>query len=101
MAFKVILIENVHQDLEEIYQYIANDSVEKATNWFNGCIDALDSLRESPKRCSKAPENEFFSEEIRQLIYGKYRILFSVSNNEVSVLHIRHGARPHLKNKQE
>ncbi len=51
-----------------------------------------------PKRCSLARENDYFSQEIRQIIYGKgrnaYRIIFTIIEGEeisiVRVLHIRH-----------
>ncbi len=40
-----------------------------------------------PLRCAFAFENNFFEEEIRQLIYGKgknaYRILFTVTEKSI------------------
>lgn len=62
-----------------------------------------------PKRCSLARENQYFSQEIRQLIYGKgrnsYRILFTiVETNEIAIvriLHIRHAAQQTLGENQE
>ena len=76
-------------------------SPENAEKWFDGLIDAIESLHKSPKRCSLALENEVFLEEIRQLLYGKgrntYRILFTVSEQVVDVLHIRHSARQLLE----
>ena len=51
--------------------------------------------------CPLAPENDEFEEEIRELLYGKrqhrYRILFTIREQAVVVLHIRHGAREHIK----
>jgi hypothetical protein len=47
-----------------------------------------------------ASENGHFAEEIRQLLYGRgrnrYRILFTIGEEAVHVLHIRHGARRYL-----
>ncbi|MEG3899622.1 MULTISPECIES: hypothetical protein [unclassified Microcoleus] len=51
-----------------------------------------------PKRCPIARENQYFSKEIRQLLYGKgrnsYRIIFTIAESEdvsaVRILHIRH-----------
>ncbi len=58
-----------------------------------------------PARCPLAPENDEFEEEIRELLYGKrqhrYRILFTIRGETVIVLHIRHGAREHLKGEDE
>lgn len=36
-----------------------------------------------------APENDAFSEEIRQMIVGRYRVLFTIKNRKVHVLHVR------------
>lgn len=54
-----------------------------------------------PRRCPIARENALFSQEIRQLLYGKgkhtYRILFTVLDEQptptVRVLHIRSAAQ--------
>ncbi|MFN6513748.1 MAG: type II toxin-antitoxin system RelE/ParE family toxin [Nostoc sp. CreGUA01] len=54
-----------------------------------------------PKRCPLAPENEYLSQEIRQLLYGRgrnsYRILFTILEGQevstVRILHIRHAAQ--------
>lgn len=69
-----------------------------ATNqWYCGIVDAIVSLERFPGRCPLAPENASVPYELRQLIYGKrrnaYRILFTIRENRVHVLHIRHSAR--------
>jgi plasmid stabilization system protein ParE len=42
-----------------------------------------------------------FDKEIRQLIIGKYRVLFTVELNHVHILHVRHGAQLWLFPKPE
>jgi len=42
-----------------------------------------------PKGFPLAPEDEEFSEEIRQLVVGRYRVLFTIRNHKVHVLHVR------------
>jgi hypothetical protein len=58
------------------------------------------SLQQMPFRCSLAFENNFFETEIRQLIYGRgstaYRILFTVVEDRVNVLFVRHIAQKPL-----
>jgi mRNA-degrading endonuclease RelE of RelBE toxin-antitoxin system len=64
-------------------------------------MEVINSLKTFPRRCPIAPENEFFSQEIRQLLYGKgkgtYRILFTIIDDVVSVLHIRHSSQEVLR----
>ena len=40
-----------------------------------------------------APEDDEFSQEIRQMVVGRYRVLFTIKGREVHVLHVR-GAHP-------
>ena len=99
--YRVILQPEAYEGMESAYEYIERDSPESAHQWAIGLMDAINSLRTFPRRCSLAPENEFFTQEIRQLLYGKgrirYRVLFTIKGDAVSVLHIRHGARDALK----
>ncbi|RUS97591.1 hypothetical protein DSM106972_083280 [Dulcicalothrix desertica PCC 7102] len=72
-----------------------------ASQWYAGLLQAIESLSQMPKPCSIARENEFFSQEIRQLLYGKgrnlYRIIFTIIEEEevstVRILHIKHAAQ--------
>jgi plasmid stabilization system protein ParE len=81
----------------EAYFWISEQSEEAALRWYEGLLKAFRSLEKNPLRCRLAPESAFFEEEIRQLVYGKYRILFTVEGETVFVLRVRHGAREYLK----
>lgn len=83
-------------NLEEIYLRIRKDSPSRAAEWRKGLLEAAQTLERFPERCPLAPESgpEL---AIRQLIYGAYRVLFTVAKDTVYVLHIRHGARQPLK----
>jgi hypothetical protein len=57
-----------------------------------------DLLEILSKRCNENTiEYEIFSEEIRQLLYGKskniYRVLFTIRDVTVYVLYVRHSAQ--------
>lgn len=77
---------------------------EQAQHWYQGLIEAISTLGTMPRRCAIARENAFFSQEIRQLLYGKgqhtYRILFTVLDEQttptVRILHIRNAAQQTL-----
>jgi plasmid stabilization system protein ParE len=84
-------------------------SPDKARRWYEGLLQAIESLSAMPKRCPLARENEYFSREIRQLLYSRgrnsYRILFTIVEGEnvstVRILHIRHAAQQTLGESQE
>ncbi len=98
--YRLIIQPPALDDLDEAYLWIKQQSSEAAARWFNGFVDALNSLTISPERCGLAPENDTVEPEIRQLLYGRrsgvYRALFMVTHNEVRILHIRHAARQTL-----
>lgn len=96
MTYTVFIEPPAYVEIEEAYLFIRQDSPGNANRWFNSLLKAIDSLQEMPRRCPVAPENDVFEEEIRQLIHGSYRILFTIDGSEVHVLHVRHGARRHL-----
>lgn len=81
----------------------------KASQWYAGLLKAIESLAQMPKRCSLAKENEYFSQEIRQLLYGQgrnsYRILFAILEEQdesiVRILHIRHASQQTLGEKPD
>jgi plasmid stabilization system protein ParE len=84
------------REAAEAHAYIAADSPAAADLWLEGLEGAIDSLELFPRRCAPAPEADVFREEIRQLLYGSYRIIFAVSPGLVRILHIRHAARQSL-----
>jgi len=63
-------------------------------------MNEIATLQEKPRRCSLAVEHEIFSEEVRQLLYGKskniYQILFTIRDATVYVLYVRHIAQAPL-----
>lgn len=85
------------RDITECHLWIAERDIEAADRWFYDIYDTIGSLEMFPERCPLAPESKFLNHEIREILHGrrqyKYRILFTVTENEVHVLHVRHGAR--------
>lgn len=70
----------------------------EAQQWVRQLRKAIsDQLSLVPRGFPIAPEDDEFSEEIRQMIVGRYRVLFTIRENKVHVLHIR-GA--HVRGRQ-
>ena len=95
--WRVIVEPSALHDIEAAYLWLAEHEPEAAERWFNGLYDVIGSLETFPERCPLAPEADFFGREIRQIFHGrrqhKFRILFTVSERAIHVLHVRHGAR--------
>ena len=99
--YEVQITEQAESEADKAYIWIKEQSPDNASGWWNGLVDAILSLEELPERCPFAPESEWFDEEIRQLLYGKrtgcYRILYTIQERSVVVLHIRHAAMRFLE----
>ncbi len=93
MNYRVEVTESAERDAHEAFAWIAADSPNNAQRWFDALFAAIQSLESFPTRCAVAPESEVVGEEIRQLLFGNYRVLFVVRDDTVFVLHVRHGAR--------
>lgn len=58
--------------VDEIAFYIAQDSRKAAIRWVVGLFDAVDRLAQLPESGRLVPELE--SRQVRELIYGAYRV---------------------------
>ena len=97
MSYKVEITEKAQEEAREIIRWIAQYSPEKAALWHFELIEKVDSLENFPSRCPLAPESETHKKEIRNLIFGKHRILFIIEDETVYVLRVRHQAQDVLK----
>ncbi len=62
----------------------------EAQQWVRQLRTAVsEQLAVVPKAFPLAPEDHEFSEEIRQMVVARYRILFTIKSREVHVLHVR------------
>ena len=64
-----------------------------AEKWATGVFDLVEKLLGSPLRGRPVPE--VGREEIRELLYGNYRIIYRFDEpDSISVLTVRHARRP-------
>jgi plasmid stabilization system protein ParE len=98
MQYLVRLTDRALRDMEFIYELVQADASERAFAWFNDLAEAIYSLERYPERGAVTPE----SRKLRHLLFGKkpttYRVIYTVDKRhaDVSILHIRHGARAPL-----
>src|SRR5688572_12480456 len=96
MPYEIDIRDSALEDLDLARRWISRRSPSRAESWLNGARAAIEALRSFPRRCPLAPENDAFDLEIRQSLYGEYRILFNVEGDVVRVVHVQHGARRSL-----
>lgn len=93
----VIIQPSAERDIGEAYEWIAEYDEQAAIRWYNRLLAVIFGLDVFPERAPLAPESKSLKREIREVFHGrrqhKYRILFTVTSDEVHILHVRHGAR--------
>ena len=97
MSYRVIILPRALDDMELEHRRIKRQSLVRADRWVRGVRQACQTLADFPLRCPIAPGNDSFDDETRQLLYGNYRILFTIKDDAVLILHVRHGSRRHVR----
>lgn len=88
---KIEWTEPALSDLEGIRDYIRKDSEYYATGFIERIIKAVETLEKFPKMGRNVPEAE--EEDIRELLFYNYRVMYRVETKRVLILAIVHGAR--------
>ena len=73
----------------EIAEYIAQDKPSVAEKWINTVFSKVEQLKSSPEIGRIVPEIR--NDQIRELIYGNYRVIYRIEKKQISILTIRHG----------
>ena len=89
--YAVVFEESAQLDVRGSYDWGCSAWGKKAAQrWVRELRAAvLNQLALIPKGFPLAPEDEEFSEEIRQMVVGRYRVLFTIRKHKVHVLHVR------------
>lgn len=91
--YKIKITKTAEDDLDEIWNNIALDSINNAINFVNQIEKKIYSLELFPDRGPFIPENEIIRGEYKHLIHGEYRVIYKVLHNDVFVMIIIHGSR--------
>ncbi len=75
--------------LNDIAEYIALDKPTAAYRWLEDLFKAVEKLELFPKSGRKVPE--FNQEDIREIIFGNYRIIYKIKEDEIIIASVRHG----------
>ena len=102
MTYKVEIAPSAQADINEAYLWWAeNRSKEQADRWYGELLLSIETLRSMPLRCPLCDESDLRPGVIRQLLFGlgnriTHRIVFTVSDQTVSIVRVRHVAQDAL-----
>lgn len=88
---EIVWTEQAYEDLEAIFRYIRRDSERYARLFVEKILRSVKQLEFMPESGRLVPEID--KKHIRELIVGKYRIIYRTTESRIDILTIRHGAR--------
>jgi len=89
-TYRVVLGPLAVQDLRRSFEWgVEHWGYDKAETWFQHVHEMIiDNLSMMPLACPIARETEELEKEVRHLIIGRYRVLFTVEAEEVFVTRV-------------
>lgn len=91
--YKLNISFNAQKDLEHIFFYIAEDSINNAKKFIVELEEKIYCLDTMPERFAVIPENIFFGTNYRQITHKKYRVVYKISGSSVFIMRVVHGAK--------
>jgi plasmid stabilization system protein ParE len=76
--YQIDITPVAEKEIEDFYLYIAEDSPANAEKWYFAIYDKIQTLTNFPTRSPTADEDCFYDFEIRNLIFGDYRVLYRI-----------------------
>ena len=102
MNYRIVITQTAEQDIRQaVIWWRDNRSAAQAERWLNKIYPAIETLTKWPARCPLAAENDLLPTGVRQLHFGvsrktTHRVVFTISDQEVVILRVRHVARRDL-----
>jgi addiction module RelE/StbE family toxin len=75
--------------ITEIAEYISSDNPKAADKWVRTIFTKVKRLARFPRSGRMVPESK--RSDIREILYGNYRIIYRIRENQIAVLTVRHG----------
>ncbi len=92
--YKVQITEKALIDMEEIYNYIADDLLEPeyAMNQYNRIADSIESLALFPERIKIMQSSKEAAMGLRRLLVDNYSVFYVIQNNNVIITRVLYSA---------
>ena len=97
VEYQIVFSPFAKEDLDSTLAWLAEEAPEKVAEWYESIKAHIKTLKLLPEAHPLAPENGLWgTEELRQLLFqaypSKYRIIYTLKDDTVQILSIRHGA---------
>ncbi|MBM2815955.1 MAG: plasmid stabilization system protein [Ignavibacteria bacterium] len=88
---KIVWSPSALNDVDSIAEFIAKDSVHRASLFALHLIEAVERLKVFPNSGRIIPEIN--DQSCREIIYGSYRIMYQLENDDVRITGVIHSSR--------
>jgi toxin ParE1/3/4 len=89
---RIVWSDVAEADLDDLYDYIARDVPYYAEQFVDRLIEAVGVLQDHPQLGRRVPEAEE-REDVRELIFHSYRVIYLVEAEHVHILTVIHASR--------
>jgi toxin ParE1/3/4 len=90
----IIWTVTAYKDLQNIVEYISQDSMYYALAFYDDVMDKAQTLNDFPHRGRVVPEMD--DPEMREIFIHRYRLIYQIHNDRIIIKTIIHGARNYL-----
>lgn len=90
----VIWTVTAYKDLQNIVEYISQDSIYYAMAFYDDVMDTAQTLNEFPQRGRVVPEMD--DPEMREIFIHKHRLIYRIQKDRIIIQTIIHGARNYM-----
>ena len=91
----VIWTVTAYKDLQNIVEYISQDSMYYALAFYDDVMSKAQTLSDFPHRGRVVPEMD--DPEMREIFIHRYRLIYQIHNDRIIIQTIIHGARNYMK----
>jgi plasmid stabilization system protein ParE len=86
-----ILSEDADRDLDEIWDYIAEDSIDAADRWIGRLFDAFDAIGKTPGMGHKREDLTAYA--VLFWSVGAYLVIYRAKSRPIEIVAVTQGAR--------
>ena len=95
--FEIHFLPIAEEDIAEIVDYIAQDKVAAAVNFYNGLEKRFQQLMTHPYLGTKRKEPDLAHAGYYSLVHGNYIIFYTIEQNSIVVHRVLSGYRDYLR----
>jgi len=88
---KIIWSKLSIKNLENLKNYISQDSPRYAEIFISKLIESVENIQNFPNIGRKVPERD--EDNLREIIYHHYRIVYLIHNNDIEIVTVVHGSK--------